>query len=283
MKIFRLCALLSVSIVLTATPTNVVKSCAGGDEELTNPSYFFDQTIIGPTPYAPLFYTPRSLYTQEWYSDSALIRENVDDWIAGSEHKPLADDVEFVVYKSNIRFLAQAREYVASSMDMMSDSLRLKLEGNTLIQYWKQRKALSSIDYVLFAKACEPYATDEYLKWAWSEERGDYDRLKPSAIPAMDSLILVGRSRIQKDLPAFLKVRYGYQLVRLAHYAGQYGRCIGLYDTLVASVTSNSPIKLWALANKAGAQRALGMEAEAAHNFSNVFARDEGRRLLSIV
>lgn len=232
MKTLRLCVLLSVSIVLTATPTNVSQSCSDGGQDLTNPFYFFDQTIIGPTPYAPLFYTPRSLYTQEWYSDSALVRENLDDWIANSENKPLPDDVRFVVYKSDTLFLARARQYLVGARDSLSDSLRLRLQENTLIQYWKQHKSLSTLDYLLFAKACEPYVTDESREWAWSMEPGDYERKRARSVAAMDSLIRVGTQRIQKVHSNFLKVRYGYQLVRMAHYADRYRDCTGLYDTL---------------------------------------------------
>ena len=278
MKIFRLFVLLSVSMALTAAPTNISKSCWGGGEELTNPFYFFDQTIIGPTAYAPLFYTPRSFYTQEWYSDSGLIQENLDDWIANSRYKPGRGEVRFMVYGSDISYLRQVRRYVTGGRDTLNDSLRMVFQSDSLIRDWRERNDPSTVDYLLFAKACEPYVTDAYMEWLWSRDRGNYERIKPEAIETMDSLILVAREHAVTGPSRFLRIRYGYQAVRLAHYAGEYARCIGLYDTLLAPVTSASPIKMWALANKAGAQRALGMEAEAAHNFSLVFARDAGRR-----
>ncbi len=255
-----------------------MQSCSGDGEEETNPFYFFDQTIVGPTPYAALLYTPRLLFTPEWYSDSALIRENLDDWVAHAESKPALAEVERLVYNSDLRFLAHARRFVTNAGDTLSDSLRQVLQANAWIQEWKARRQVSVLDYLLYAKACEPCVTEDAQEWTWSEGKGNFERLRPDLLPVMDSLILVGLRRLQKEESEFLKLRYGYQLVRLAHYAGQYARCIGLYDSLVAPLGVRSPIALWALANKAGAQRALGMEAEAAHNFAVVFAHDEGRR-----
>jgi hypothetical protein len=294
MKIFRLSALLFVSLALIVSHTRVSKSCASDfDDDMGNPFFFFDQTLVGPTKYASLLYTPRQLYTNEWYSDSVLIRENVNDWIKYSDNKPSPDDVEFLIYglpeehpwgrshKQLPNFLELIRPYVLGTIDSVNDSLWASVEANSWIRYWRDRKDTSTLDYLSYAKTCEPYVTYQTVKWLWSQQLGSYEGRDSAVIPTMDSLIRVGRNQYDQAGSPFLKLRYAYQVVRLAHYSNQFDRCVNAFDSLVKPLNLTSPIASWALCNKAGALLELHREAEAAYEFSRVFEADEGRRFTS--
>jgi hypothetical protein len=88
----------------------------------------------------------------------------------------------------------------------------------------------------------------------------------------MRLLLTKGREGYTRCASDFLKLRYAYQVVRLAHYVGDYEECVALYDELVPPLHHvESTIRYWTLEHKAGALRRIGKVAESLYLFSRVF------------
>lgn len=95
----------------------------------------------------------------------------------------------------------------------------------------------------------------------------------------MSPLIEEGNERIKSASSTFLKLRYAYQVVRLAHYAGKYDDAIKYYDSYVAGIAGNSVIAQWALGHKAGALMETGKSTEANYLFSTLFDKCPSKRI----
>jgi LysM repeat protein len=92
-------------------------------------------------------------------------------------------------------------------------------------------------------------------------------------------LIMMGLKAYQKESSPFLKLRYAYQVVRLAHYSGLYDDCLMYFEQLVKPLWMNESImKYWALEHKGGALRKLNRKAEANLCFAQVFNQGTGRQ-----
>jgi hypothetical protein len=145
--------------------------------------------------------------------------------------------------------------YKISAAELEGKLKKLSSAGNQLFRA-QNRPAL---EYLVFAKRCEPYVVALDSDWY-----DDFDELKRRRNPeVMRSLIATGLERYAQTNSPFLKLRYAYQVVRLANYAGFYDDCIKYYDRLVPPVAKQGVVADWALRLKAGALRKTKKEAEA--------------------
>lgn len=174
-----------------------------------------------------------------------------------------------VVYQFSDEDMQIIRAYVSGQ----SGQIAPKLANNALVKYWKQNPNLDVIDYLFFAKKCEPHNLSKAaLEW--------YGMRKAQDEGTMRWLADNGPKYYQsKGSDNFLKTRFAYQAIKMAHYVGDYQKAIQLYDQLVAPIFEQSQdiTKYWALGHKAGALYSLGRRGEAAYWFSRVFAECPSR------
>ncbi|MFT3908855.1 MAG: hypothetical protein QM737_05475 [Ferruginibacter sp.] len=95
----------------------------------------------------------------------------------------------------------------------------------------------------------------------------------------MDSLISSGQQLLAKTKNNFIKLKYGYQLVRLAHYSKRYDDAIKWYDTYIAGNKTQTVLQSMCMALKAGALYRLGERKEAALLFSKAFSANVIKRV----
>lgn len=126
------------------------------------------------------------------------------------------------------------------------------------------------ITYLTYAKKLEPY-TQRAEMWDTEEDTTPNDLV-------YQALIKEGIQRYQSVKDAELKLRYGYQLVRLARYQEEYDEALSLFDSFVTPVTQAHVIYYYALEQKAGVLYQLGQKAEANYLFCKVFDRSNNRK-----
>jgi LysM repeat protein len=137
------------------------------------------------------------------------------------------------------------------------------------------------------------YETYEYfIEKAIRQSRGENSSIRKSpALQTGQKLLIYKNPKAPKDLiqagmegyfatnQPFMRLRYAFQTVRMAHYTRLYERCIQLYDQLVSPLNEvNSLIKYWALEHKGGAHKGLQQNAEANLCFAQVFDKCPSRR-----
>jgi hypothetical protein len=255
MKIFRLSLLALVTLAFSLRPTKITEStCAGGDFE----PYAYN--LFKPIPFSEL--------TDFWRKPDLTEDANLKDWLAYLKDKPKLDDVREVVYKLSADDMQKVRAFVSNGANIPA-----AWQKNSLIKYWQGNKDIEAIDYLFYAKACEAQAGtfDD-----WQEGTRDLSKVKWLA----DAGKQYYKEKASND---FLKLRFAYQAIRMAHYSEQYQKGIAFYEELVKPLEAKteSPIKYWALAHKAGCLMRAGKEAEANYLFAQVFDKCPSKRVSS--
>jgi hypothetical protein len=174
--------------------------------------------------------------------------DNLAEWRQFFTNRASVDEIENVIYDSkNKNILLYALACLKDGIPV--DTARLGgLAKNRLLDYIIKSKLSESLEYIIFAKDCEPWVTN----WdPWEDPpRRDFQ--------AMQRLIETGWGRYSKTNSDFIKLRYAYQVVRLAQYSGQPEKCITYYDQMVPGLNIRSIITYWAMGHKAGALRTTG-------------------------
>lgn len=150
-----------------------------------------------------------------------------------------------------------------------------ELQGNTFAQYLRRLGCDETVDYLLYAKSCEPYVT----------ATNPWERREPN-VAAMQGLIDEGKRAFRNAGSDYVRLRYAYQLIRLAHYSRQYQLALDLYEELLPLIDMPmmesgrySIIYYWILGHKAGALRRLGKHVEASYIYSIIFRECPSRRI----
>ena len=186
------------------------------------------------------------------------IDDNIGEWRGRFCNMPDSSDIDKIIYDTGIDELADLRE---TTNRYSKKDVFYQLQDNTFAQVIKENGCTDVVDYLIFAKNCEKYCVKGE---EWSE--------KPKDVAQMFFWINTGRQQFKNTKSYFLKLRYAYQIIRLAHYAKDYKAVIDIYNDVMPKTDKiNSIINYWILGHKAGALKALGKRAEAAYLFAVVF------------
>ena len=229
---------------------------------------FLNPLLIAPTlPGAPYVLDFETLYRKYGRQDRIQTDENTAEWRARFCDIPVEEDVHSVVYG----FSTQDLQEMSLSARISNVPLDPLLRQNTFARYLVRHKCLETIDYLIFAKDCEPFVTRGGDPWETKQD--------PNRVLAMDRLIDQGLKTFLNTRSDYIRLRYAYQIIRLAHYSRQYERTLELFDYLMPKIDHDpSKIEFWILGHKAGALLALGKPVEASYLYARVFLNSPGKR-----
>ena len=215
----------------------------------------FSQEIMNDPRYRPFLLT----YETKYYTDDTLRNGNIEEW---KKYLGLSyEDTQYLVFKSSRDDLQNLTKGKAAS------DKKLAFATPEFVKKHKQ-----ALLYLAYVKYLEPYMRiipdpdlDVY-NWWWDEKYEhnagelDYDKVKT---------VLTRSWNAESDKE--LKLRYGYQLVRLAHYTRRYKEALQLFDQYVKPLNMNTEMYYYALSQKAGALRGMGETEKANREFIHVF------------
>jgi hypothetical protein len=260
----------------TLLPIQRTNSCGYSDNYFYGYSFFNKAIVDNQTNSARFFVEIISfddLYNADNERDSIFKRacddENLWEWRQKFCDYADLEDVREVIYQSSIEQLVELR--TATQNNDMIENIALK--NNEFAQQIAENNCAEVVDYLLFAKKCEPHvvATD-----AWEGEKKD--------IVTMAALVEDGKKLFLATKSPFLRLRYAFQVMRLAHYAGHYQTTVNLYNYLLPKVDGRvkSVVHYWVLSLKAGALKRLNQRVEASYLFSVVFENCLSKRLAAM-
>jgi tetratricopeptide (TPR) repeat protein len=216
----------------------------------------------------------RHIRSDEYYGaftyrgDTATINDNVMEWSAYFGNRVAPVQVRDLIYLADRDALDTLYgRLVESAAVAIPDSIA----GNALAQDIARRRDIESLRYIIFARRCEG-ATIADTPWESKEQDST----------ELAGLAVRGEAEYAGCRSEFLKLRYAYQLVRLAHMSGDYPTAIERYDRLVEPNPTRSIIRYWALGYKAGALKMLGDLPRSFYLFSQVFDSCEEHRELAM-
>lgn len=263
----RLLLLLVLLLASSFDPPAGRKEQAQGHCAGLTPFYgytFLDPEIINKSSaYAPFFTRWDDFYDKYYFNQTNDIQkeENVEEWIERFCGRPTPADVAYVVYEADIAEISGLHS--AAADPKKRTPLPYRLTGNTFAEMIALNGCTEVTAYLMYAKKCEPYVVGNKTPWDTREQRAT----------EMLDLVKEGLGRFNNTDSQFIKMRYAYQMVRLAHYAGDYSYAVDLYNYLLPKIERKKPsiIYFWTLAHLAGALQKLGNYPEAAYRYSIVF------------
>ena len=245
--------LLLVVVLLT---TLWGKSFACGWDDMDWYYYnLFSQEIMNDPRYRPFLLT----YDTKYYTDDTLRNGNIEEW---QKYLGLSyEDTKYLVFESSRDDLQNLTKGKAAA------DRKLAFATSDFVKKHKQ-----ALLYLAYVKSLEPYMRIipdpdlEVYNWWWEEKYEhnagelDYNKVK-------NVLTTSWKAESDKEL----KLRYGYQLVRLAHYTRRYKEAVQLFDQYVQPLNMNTEMYYYALSQKAGALRGMGETEKANREFIHVF------------
>ncbi|MDN5288624.1 MAG: hypothetical protein JWR38_4898 [Mucilaginibacter sp.] len=263
MKIWKKLLICSISLIIFFFAEIAIDiACGGEGDPFDYYVSFFHNNIQRTQEYKPFYFTSYSfLYDDEEQVSEATL--NSREWATYLGHAVKAEDVEKAMY--NLKGNADSALYngYLDGKGPLPDSLK----SNTFLQSLASNK--SALHYYQFAKGVEPIANVRYE--AWDSKTMDTAALKEAGEEALSN------ANTEKD--KFIKLRYLYQAQRLLHYGKYYKEAADVYDKYLVNYKTDSHVKGWTLALKAGESRWLGDTVRSAYLFSKIFASYPERRV----
>lgn len=230
---------------------------------------FIDADFVNASAaYAPFFLRFGDYYDRNYVPELIQKKENCEEWSERFCSKSKWEDVADVIYESDEYDLARLHE--AAGDPTRKTTLPIRLEDNDFAYVVAYNGCVEATRYLTFAKRCEEHVVARGDGWSPSQRNA----------VVMLELIQEGKQRFEDTQSHFIRLRYVYQLVRLAHYAGAWQQTIDLYNELMPRVDrkKKSVIFYWTLGHVAGAMQKLGMYPEAAYRYSLIFRNCTSKR-----
>ncbi len=230
---------------------------------------FFDADFVdASSAYAPFFLRFGDYYDRNYNPVEIQKKENCEEWTERFCSKAKWEEVAAVIYESDEYDLARLHE--AAGDPTRRVSLPSRLEDNNFAYMLAYNGCVEVTRYLTFAKRCEEHVVARGDKWKSSQRN----------VPVMMDLIREGKQRFEDTQSPFVRLRYAYQLVRLAHYAGDWQMTLDLFNELMPKVDrkKKSVLFYWTLGHVAGAMQKLGKYPEAAYRYSLIFRNCPSKR-----
>lgn len=261
-KFFVSILILTSSIAYSSTWPVAVCGSPPYDE-----GYYFpviDQKIIKDASLHPFLNCPYKPYCDSQISDLSL-SENIADWqhfFGGA----ISDEVIYqLVYTESVDWYS------------MLEAQDLRVIGGNLARHIPEELQEAFGRYMVLAKQCEGISSNlEGSNYGWyqGESRHDVKDNKPE-------LLKLALLEYHKETNAFLKNRYGYQIVRLAHYLQENEMALRYFNEFLELDPATPYIYYLALEQRSGAAFNLSHKVEAAEGFLEVYTNAPSRREVS--
>lgn len=262
--------IITASAITVAAAVRIGLACADGPDPYdAYPSFFLNDVNEKPA-YQPFYYTDLLTFYDQYdmYEPpkmDTLPDDNISEWRQYCKGAAGADDISMLVYQFSIEELQALYAHIGKSK---AGQLSERAATNNFAQWLVKNREAEVLEYLIFAKKCQPYTVP--LESYWDNQAEQY-ALPVRDTVAMGTLIDEGLVLYRNVKNDNIKLRYAYQVLRMAFYSNRYAETLQLYSQLLGDKTSNSIIYPRCLGMKAGALYRLGKKTEAAYLYSRVF------------
>lgn len=274
-RILKLCTALLISAAAWLRQPTVTVSCYNGpDGELVHITCF-DPSVLPDSLYNTWFRLAMSDVTGMTSSaefgpsdeDSATLTSEANDtewsrYLGGGV--PL-EDIDAFVYAAPLRDLETMLAAIRARRPV---TVPATMAGKRMAQELIRRRDTAALDYLCYAKECEPLNLPDLNGW------------DAKAPPRPDTVALIRRGlelHARSASPA-LRLRCAYQLVRAANCGRAPELAVRLYDSLVAPNRTESVVRYYAMFHAYQSLMMLGRPAEGLYLLSRIFDRCPEKR-----
>ena len=255
--------------MLFLNPHIITNGCAGEWEPDADYHLLFSPEILNATTFEPFFLWYGDLFYPYKNFPSDPSSDNLKEWMDYFNGKVNSSTLSKLIYKTTE---SQAQDYLdfydgKPKKPGLNLNQNPDLNSNSVLVYVNMVQDRPFLEYLQFAVRCLPHVGGN----GWD--------VPVRNVNAINQLIVEGNQKYAASKNDFLKLRYGYQLTRLAQYGGDNKKCIVTYDNQVEPLPVKSIVKYWAMSHKAGALKNSGKRGEAIYLFSQVFKHCLSRRI----
>jgi hypothetical protein len=262
---WKIFTIVCIDLFAICFPYNIL-GCAGGEEDPYDYFVSFYHRDLGDEPgYEPFYYTNyRFLYDSEEPVNTAGLTSS--EWVGYAGNKFDKKAAYAFVCEFALKDISNLYYNIEKNQPLnVPDSV----SNNDMSRYFTASKDLEALGYLIFAKKAEPHVTGSWTSW---------EPITRDTV-AMGKLMKNGRQLYGAAKNDFIKLRYAYQIMRLAHYSQRYKECIQVYNELVQPNSVNSVLKDLSISLYAGAMLKQGENLKAAYKFSKLFSKSSVKRV----
>lgn len=253
-----------VSALFISFPQNII-GCGGEADPYDYFTSFFHPNLTEEKGFRPFYYTSYEFL----YDDTEPERVSdilAEEWSNYTSNKATSKDAYQFVNKYGVKDLTTLYFNIEKNKPLaIPDSVK----QNSMTKYFIAEKDLEALGYLMYAKKVEPHVAETDDIWS---------PLSRDSI-AMSKLIKDGRQLYAASKKNLFKLKYAYQMLRLAHYSNQFTEAIKIYDNYIAANTEQSILQPLSLALKAGALYRIGDKKQATYLYSKAFASTNAKRI----
>ncbi|GAB3007239.1 hypothetical protein GCM10027051_03780 [Niabella terrae] len=252
-----------ISVALTSVPQNII-GCGGSLDPYDYYVGFFNQYAASQLQYKPFFYTNELfLYDREEPKNPQEVL--IGEWKDFTGNQASAKDVNTLVMKWPARDISTLYYHIEKGRPArLPDSVG----NNSMARFFLKNRNLEALGYLLYAKKVEPHVTSTDT---WEPETRDS--------LMMDKLLKNGLQLYRAAKTDLFRMKYAYQIIRLAHYNHHYREAAQYYEDLAAGNPTQTVLQPLSLALKAGALFRLGQNKQAAYLFSQAFMAGDVKKV----
>ncbi len=238
-------------------PSQISIACGPFLEFERDYSFLRESIFNHQAPIAKYLINFDNYYKQHQATIKKQYKNNLTEWRGRFCDEVSITHLKRIIYDGTIEELTNIRKAAKSPFTKLEE----KFKANGFANHLVEKKCIEVIDYLIFAKKCEPHVVAG--KGWQAPERSTKD---------MQALIKEGLELFKTLESHYVKMRLAYQIIRLAHYCKDYQQVLVLYDYLMPKFDKlDSIINYWILGHKAGALQKLGRNAEASYLFAKIF------------
>ncbi|MEP6712171.1 MAG: hypothetical protein ABJA37_07145 [Ferruginibacter sp.] len=258
----------SISILSVTIPQNII-GCGPDQDPYDYYTSFFSQHLPSTKAYAPFYYSSNLFL----YSEDDPVRKSdvlADEWAAYCGASVKAVDADYFVTQYALKDVNSLYYNIEKAQPLkIPDSVM----RNSMTNYFLQKKDLEALGYIIYAKKVAPYVIGEARAW---------EPIQRDSV-AMAKFIKNGQQLYGAAKTDLFRLKFAYQVIRLAHYSGNYEDAIKFYDDYIPQNKTESVLKIMCLSLKAGAYYHTGRAKEAAYLFSKAFSENDVNRVSNYI
>ncbi|MBL7706151.1 MAG: hypothetical protein JNM21_11460 [Taibaiella sp.] len=267
----------SISVFGLVSSEQVISACADYNNYDTYPQ-FFGNEAPGKPAYMPFNFVSGDLYYSDYrywdenYSGTSAEKINkqliLEEWKTALDNKFSINTLKAIVYDAGLNSL------FALKADGIAKGSNDSLAGNEFYQFLAQKKNKEYLDYLIYAKKCEINA---------SQANTDWNDNKKKPIQSNNSLKDEGLTAFKKEKNDFLKMKYAFQVLRMAFYANQNDEVLSLYDQYLANKADRSVAYTRIIGFKAGAHYRNGDKPLAGYYYAKMFDNSDAYKYEAMI
>ena len=260
---------LCVSLFMVSFPNNII-GCGPEIDAYDYYTTFFNPDISENKTLRPFYYTG---YEFIYDSEDAVSTTDVlaEEWKKYCGEKVTVNDAKYFVMEYDEADISNLYYFLEKNKPLnIPDSIK----QNSMTNYFMQQKDFEALGYILYAKKVEPFVNNKYESWDLKTTDATFD---------VDKKIKNGLQLYAAAKKDLFKLKYAYQVTRLALYRNKNYDAIKYYDDYVAPIKTQSILQPLSLALKAGALYRTGNKKEAAYLFSKAFSNADAKKVSNYI